>query len=982
MPIERNNKFYQNNNNNSSSNNFAETNNNNDFLRLQLTYQHDGSPSNASLSSGTSGQLVSSKSIPRTSIDKDTSSSASSHSSSTIAACAPVGTDTSSTPAAAIVSAPVTNITATATAAAPSNYSYRQSLQSDDESYFNHQDPFGETIDYTDALIKEDRKSQEVISRLNSHDVDALQDSNQVQIGFAPKVNTRLDNIHDIKAQNHLIFDVLPSFEMYQSLHSSPEELFQTSNQSIQQIGDDFPPDYFNHRFDVPSYDISTTCSSSNTPCPSLSLVSTNVDSHIHNHVAEDITSSNVSTNHPAPSIVSNPPVPVSQPPPNASTNTVYDFEKNIIDSAHLLYNYDSFDLKIDIHVTKDVPFLNKPSETESMLKEYTSGDVVHGYVIVENIYDEPIEFKMFHVTLEGYTSIVDNEHKKQIFKKFLTMVDLSASWSHGNISPSANLSFEAYSKDYEGCILGLPKNRILAPKTKYKKYFTFKLPYNLLDSTCRHQQEIHTLLPPSFGVDRIKKRGKYSNLKVDPILNYGNLKFQGSPILTDDLSGDVLSINYSINARIIGYTPKNQSRLCILKDQEYSLRFIPFGFVTPIISSKKDLEFLCLNIERVFQVADRALKLNNKNLIENVEISDMNVKLRQLNIGNSNNDVNSGYNSNDYKFSIRNHELNNNNNNNSDFTKIENHLDYVYKNHSNLLKSNFLNKLKNINKNDSINNKNFTKSGLITISTTIPKEGLPYYSPKLISKTNELTNLSISGSLNNQDLLNEELSIIEKQELSNINFKLKFSPSDHSLELSPPDLKTIKTSLSIFNIYSTSSIPIKISYDLLKENEFNKLKTKFKKYETTYEELKTKFNNKSNISKSDQEEEEELDINSFIDETIIQDIKSMNQLKVEKYIISPIDFEPQYKTSQWSKSSSSSTTSDHNSITQSLYSWERTIDISNFSFPKNLNQTLIPNFQTCLLSRIYCINFNFYFINDQNVEINVPIRVRKFENI
>ncbi|GME79411.1 unnamed protein product [Ambrosiozyma monospora] len=62
--------------------------------------------------------------------------------------------------------------------------------------------------------------------------------------------------------------------------------------------------------------------------------------------------------------------------------------------------------IKLTIVLTKKPPLRNVRSERESLLKVYKPGDVVTGYMLVENIWKDPIPFEMIWVTLEGTATI------------------------------------------------------------------------------------------------------------------------------------------------------------------------------------------------------------------------------------------------------------------------------------------------------------------------------------------------------------------------------------------------------------------------------------------------------------------------------------------------------------------------------------------------------------------------------------------------
>lgn len=209
--------------------------------------------------------------------------------------------------------------------------------------------------------------------------------------------------------------------------------------------------------------------------------------------------------------------------------------------------------LKVSIHITKTMGSYLNPSERENPLKEYHAGDSINGYVLVENPHDKPCKFEMFLVSLEGYLTIPKNRNstsKNNIIKKtFLKMFDLAACFHYGHIDDNNPCSLT----DIDGGIMGFFPPEI-QPKAVHKKFFSFKLPETLLDTTCEHELSHHFVnLPPSFGVDVNCFNGRGSNIRIDETLGYGRLGDIGSPVVLKDLSDVGHSVSYSVNVRIIG---------------------------------------------------------------------------------------------------------------------------------------------------------------------------------------------------------------------------------------------------------------------------------------------------------------------------------------------------------------------------------------------------------------------------------------------
>jgi hypothetical protein len=589
----------------------------------------------------------------------------------------------------------------------------------------------------------------------------------------------------------------------------------------------------------------------------------------------------------------------------------------------------------VEIHITKSAPQPLEKPEAESMLKEYTSGDAVHGYVIISNRSSSPVPFHMFNMTLEGVTSVVDTATRKIHNKRFLNMVDMNASWTFGCISPSTNVRYEAGTKDWDGCTIGFNNKRILEPKTKYKKFFFFKVPYTLLDNICHHQQELHTLLPPSFGIDRYNNKGKYSTIAVNPALHYGHNGTRGSPVLTKDLSNGNLSVSYSVNAVLIGSHPTlrddtGQPELAVMRSEQYALRFIPFGFSMSLFSSKRALDTLKQVVQSSFNNAERFLKLNEEGSEEEVKKLDYDIKMQQLHIGE--------WIKHNGEKCAQSFPLRNEKSATPDFSKIETTMAYVAQQ-----KKTLFGKGKQLN-----------ESGVVHITTRVPKDGLPYVSPPLIRKVNQVSKLNELG-MQNIDTLTNTLSMNEKKKLTDLEFQLKFNPSYMSSSQQPPEIAQITSSLLVVNIYSKSAIPIKLSSDILlgQSDGLQEMKSEFEKYSETFEQLQHRFLEKG------------FDINRYVDRYTQEDIKAMKEMKSDMFKL-PVLKNKLDHSGQWSKENGE---------------WVKDIKLS-LDYHDDITETLVPNFQSCLLSRIYCIQVDFKFKHcSQIASVRVPIRLRWFDN-
>ncbi|KAG0686484.1 hypothetical protein C6P40_003966, partial [Pichia californica] len=256
-----------------------------------------------------------------------------------------------------------------------------------------------------------------------------------------------------------------------------------------------------------------------------------------------------------------------------------------------LLNNLEKFqriDLPISIQIvlTKTAPRLGIVPERENPLKQYKPGDVMHGYIIIENRSEEEIPFEMLLVSLEGeMTTPNPNKPNELIRKPFLKTYDLSACFHYGFIDLEyQGLTLDTRIDQFDHTYLGFDNDRMISPNKKHKKFFSFKLPHYLLDTSCSDQLPSHLKLPPSFGVDNNSFQNMAKFIKVDPIQGYGRLDRYGSPIKTIDYASDGQSISYFINVQFIGrkldfykkfYTHETSHEydFIFLKNIEYNFR-------------------------------------------------------------------------------------------------------------------------------------------------------------------------------------------------------------------------------------------------------------------------------------------------------------------------------------------------------------------------------------------------------------------------
>ncbi|CAI1614522.1 hypothetical protein SEUBUCD646_0M00360 [Saccharomyces eubayanus] len=815
----------------------------------------------------------------------------------------------------------------------------------------------------------------------------------------------------------NMLVDVLPSFEMYNALHRHIPQ------GNVDPDRHDFPPSYQEVRTQrmtiLPTTDNSVerspltavlepenTCNSSTTH--SLTNLHPLQTQHLTLNTTGQPRHSLSETN-------------VSQIPFEDDLN---DSDNIFIDKLYTLPKMTT-PVEVDIRITKTASIPHERPEEQSILKEYTSGDIIHGYCLIENRSPQPLKFEMFYVTLEAYISVIDRQKGKRTLKRFLRMVDLSASWSYTNIAPSTGINIVPGERDFDDAIIGLSNSRELKPNTKYKKFFMFKLPTQLLDVTCKQEQFSHCLLPPSFGIDKYKNNCKYSGIKVNSVLGCGHLGTKGSPILTLDMADDNLSINYTIDAKIVG-KDKRTSKLNIMKEREYNLRVMPFPFagVTNEQSEKtclrqlKDLERL---IEDRFEALNKIFKkLDLDEAISNLDIHDTDIsgtldgneeldsdellrrKMDQLHINNRIDDAANLSPSYDSKNMIPKENL------------VETELRYKFKNKNKSNSSLFSHFLSSSETGSSAAPHTYN-SGLIVLSVKKPQSALPYWSPSLLRKTNRFEAKSEQEKENWQRLMNLLPEGVKKP-LTKLDVNLTCIQSNNSAEHKPPEISSVTTEFVVITAKSDNSIPIKFSTELLmNENRLNELKTKFsafqkkvQEYRKKFEENNVKLNELYNRNR-DQIIPRELLFTNFVSDQLNNDVDSLAGLKVNVIDLHDI-FKKQIHTfkeenediiSKKGGSNSSLATSNNNFLQatfsngastatkftqQIVHTWEKVKPLQykrdvtvNLKLNPNIKETLVPNFETCLCCRFYCIRVNIKFENHLgSMKVDIPVDVKK----
>lgn len=805
--------------------------------------------------------------------------------------------------------------------------------------------------------------------------------------------------------------DVLPSFEMYNALHRNiPQGNFDADRH-------DFPPCYQevqtqrNSILTASENPVERTTLDIGTPTNISSTSSISLN-NLHPLSTQHLNIANMATGQ--------------QDEDHMPFEDDFNDADNInIDKLYTLPKC-ATPIDIDIRVTKHATAPHKKPEEESMLKEYTSGDIVHGYCIVENKSPKPLKFEMFYVTLEGYISVIDRERGKRTVKRFLRMVDLSASWSYSHIDVSSGIKVTYGEVDFDDTILGLNNNRVLEPGVKYKKFFMFKLPNQLLDVTCKQEQFSHLMLPPSFGIDKYRNGCKYSGIKVNSILGCGHLGIKGSPILTSDMSEDTLSISYTIDARFVGKDKKTQ-KLNIMREHLYNLRVLPFGFYRPVIGERvcsqqlndlttlirERLDALKLIFERLqkrepiretdIHGTDLSGTIDDLSGLDSAEI--LRRKMDQLHLNNRTSTMKNVSSEKGDMIS------------NGKARYIERELSYRLKpKGSSNLKGGLFTGFRGSHKSDGALEK--SNVGLILIKAKIPDiVSLPYWSPSLLRKMNKF---DAKNEHDQQNWLGLSETVPEefRSKLSELDIRLECVQSNNSAPHEPPEIQSLTTELVCITGKSDNSIPIKLDLlTLMNESKMKDVKQTFKGFAAEIQNYSHKFHENlkelSVLYNKQRASERPLELNfaDFLSPQMLNDVESLANFQTKVDVLSHV-FKKQIHTLKDASADNLSAVSSSGSLHKSgssgfltttfsgsssdisksakfteqlIHEWvkkgpllyEREVKV-NLEYNQNNRDTLVPNFECCLCCRFYCVRVNIKFGNHIGISsIDIPVNVK-----
>lgn len=300
-------------------------------------------------------------------------------------------------------------------------------------------------------------------------------------------------------AKDDPVWSILPSYYMYQSTF----------------YGEQDPPEYVEVSTvssEIDSHAPSQWLSDENTPVTTISSRSNQIGDFNSNLRQEPMTSSRSSDSS---LIVA-----------DELTNT---WRETILDNIHELRNMTnsnnsySQSLEILVHFTEEVGEPGKvPKHVDPLNYEYKQGDFLNGYVLIRNNGPDPIPFDMCYILFEGTFVVANTKDPSDVapvkVRKFLDMYDFAASWNSALINRLVSFEGCPLVDPLDGSRLCISMERRINPGQLYKRFFTFKIPLRLLDSECNdHNLAGHTELPPTLGLSRNEKNSwTHSHKPVD----------------------------------------------------------------------------------------------------------------------------------------------------------------------------------------------------------------------------------------------------------------------------------------------------------------------------------------------------------------------------------------------------------------------------------------------------------------------------------
>jgi hypothetical protein len=777
-------------------------------------------------------------------------------------------------------------------------------------------------------------------------------------------------------------FDILPSFQMFQSILKRDDNQF-NENLLVN------PPVYgdMTNSSPSPSTTVSPTISNSPTIDETVSGLTNAIDEYQLNQQPIDENFNFDETN----AEEHNRNVEVTE-------NT---YGHSPLDNIDRLPHSRSSPLDIQIYVTKRVPVPNATNELETRLKEYTSGDLVNGYIIITNTSSKPVDFGLFTVSLEGTikaternlhaTTLDAHKYNKILMQKFLKMYDFNASYGYTHVPNSSGIEYVAFTTDEsDGTILGLPDNRSLLPNTKYKKFFTFKFPHRLLDNTCLQGLLPHILPPPSMGLDSTCFYNRGETLELNKALGYGFLNIRGTPLMTKDYAFDNVSISYTIEAKFIDKRndknqktaishdnvnePNAENEYEISKSNQYFLRFIPdlkeqYEYCNRCLSFENE-NYQSTGIDGKFMDQFLQLKtwrsINEWNYTIEKEIdnklSRQGLNLEELKAKSLYTMNNTLTNKSIQKLNVKDQIYNQLN------REYDDH--YIYQQQrmlGNKIPVPIYGKKKKMFLSTPIN------IGTLDLYVKIPDRVIEYSAPKLLMKYNNPIKVNgLSEDLGLSPVLSHMSELYNRDNddlIQALDLDLLFTPIDSSIK--PPNIASVDVNIVFWSYNTEYPLPFEVGNDFLYTNIDEEDKLNDDSVEITRKNIQHLKDRAFNYISFLQSNDIEVSKKSYLY------LNSIKSLGIKKDTIQ--DYFKSYTAANNPDLNSESSWHAHQ-VPSKKMKWTKKLSIPLTVTNKN-NINLLPSFQSCLVGRSYCLQVVVKFkghdeSHANEVKVDIPILV------
>lgn len=696
------------------------------------------------------------------------------------------------------------------------------------------------------------------------------------------------------------------------------------------------------------------------------------------------------------------------------------------VDKLYKLPHHESPSIEIKITLIKDPVEPNKPTNKQTLIREFSSGELINGFVTVCNKGANPVKFEGFYVSLEGMINVRNKDTQKSTTMRILNTHDLSAIWSYSQVELASGMNYDATVLDQtDNSRLGLPNSKILKPKLKYKKYFCFKVPKEILDTNCKHQIPNHISLPPSFGVDDDKRENEY--LEINNLTGFGHTGLIGSALITADMASyregvlpvlkkhlkepkassklkhgfnyDGSNISYHIGAKLV---MKNSSKkgLYVLNNTTYNLRIIPNTLSSNAKFKYSDGKSSLVDSSQVKKT------LSKHDATTTQSIDHLDTFLRKIEQWKDDKMFSSGDFTEHLLSEPEKKHFNEVKNEKRSWDQLKTMRSSIFAAQPDFLQNSgrYIRKEKDCHSisitvldnkktaNSSLDKLNTffgaqTSSGLnsensgnttsktrtnICVSTKLNKDlkALPYHRTRNIASLNRLDSRNKTDlKVWTNDVLNQLPSSVRDYKLTSLPLKIKYKGKMTKYT----KLKSINAKLCAYTSYCDRSMPVLLDADImLKEDKFlkqiimnseNNLE-KIKSLRTQYKENTERIHD---LAKRNGVSERMVSFESFIPNMAYTNTESLATLRVESFLIGNIFKETVIPPDELM-----------NYVQLGPDECEVEIDV-NLNYRSESFITILPTFDSCLISRFYHLQIECEFYTGDVVKLKIPVDVKFF---